>query len=177
MGRKSSITKLPRELRTELDRLLVDGKHTIAEVVQHLQGMGGDVSWSAVQRHSVKLEDVARDIRLSREMAQAIGRELADVPDGDNGRLVIESMQALLLRARMQISSESELNVKEVAAIAAAVRDLQSALRLNVETEMKIRDRVAKEAARAAADVATERGVSAETVTAIKERILGIRTK
>jgi hypothetical protein len=175
MGRKSSITKLTPEVRAELDQWLVEGRHTIQEVVEHLESLGCKVSWSAVQRYNVQLEDVARDIRMSREMAQAISRELADVPDGDNGRLVIESMQALLLRVRMQMAQGEEVSVKEVAAISGAVRDLQAALRMNVDTEMKIRDRVAKEAAEAVVDVGTERGVSTETINAIKERVLGIR--
>jgi hypothetical protein len=175
MGRKSSIKKLDAELRAEVDRLLVDGRYTLEQVVTHMKTLGADVSKSAVHRYSQQLEDVARDIRMSREMAMAIGRELADVPDGDNGRLVIESMQALLLRTRMQIAQGEELDVKEVAAISGAVRDLQAALRLNVDTEMKIRDRVAKEAAKAVEAAGTERGVSAETINAIKERVLGIR--
>lgn len=174
MGRKSSIRLLPDELRTELDRLLADGRHTIAEVTAHLRGLGAGVSRSAVHRYSQDFEKVAQDIRLAREMAQAIGRELEAVPDGDSGRLAIESLQALLLRARMQLASGDELDVAALAQLSRAAKDLQSALKSNVDVELKVRERAAREAADAAEQVAVEQGLSAGTVDAIKERILGI---
>jgi hypothetical protein len=174
MGTKSTIRRLPDELRKEIDRLLADGRHTIRDVTAHLQSMGAAVSKSAVHRYSQDFERVAQDIRLAREMANAIGRELEAVPDGDSGRLVIESLQALLLRARMQISNADELDVDDFAKLSRAAKDLAAALKSNVDTELSIRKRVAAEAAEAAETVATEQGLSGTTVEAIKARILGI---
>jgi hypothetical protein len=174
MARKSSIRMLPDDLRKEIDRLLSDGRFTIAQVAEHMRSLGADVSKSAVHRYSQDFERVAQDIRLAREMAQAIGRELEAVPDGDSGRLAIESLQALLLRARMQLASGDELDVNALAQLSRAAKDLQSALKSNVDVEIKVRERAAKDAADAAEQVAVEQGLSSTTVDAIKERILGI---
>lgn len=172
-SKRSSIRQLPEELRREVDRLLADGKYTIRQVTDHVRAMGADVSKSAVHRYSQDLEDVARDIRYAREMASAIGKELG-AGGGDAGRMVIESMQALLLRARMQLGAEAELDPKAVGSLAAAARDLAIAFKSNVDTELKVRQQAAKDAAKAFSEAATERGLSSETVGAIKERILGI---
>lgn len=167
--------KLPPELREVLDKLLTGNRHTLAEVTEHMKLLGADVSRSAVHRYSQELERVAGDIRLAREMAVAVGRELEAVPDGDAGRLVIESLQALLLRARMQVARGEELSVKEVGMLAGAARDLQAALRANVDTELKIRERAVKDAAEVAGKALKEQaGLSDETVAAIKQRILGV---
>jgi hypothetical protein len=174
---RSSIRQLPDELRKEVDRLLADGRHTIRDVTQHLRSLGADVSKSAVHRYSQDFEQVAADIRLTREMAVAIGRELSDVPEGDSGRLVIESLQALLLRARKQLADTDTLDVPHLAALSRAAKDLQTALKSSVDTEIKVRERAARDAAKAAEEVATEQGLSAPTVEAIKARILGITTR
>ena len=171
---RSSIHRLPAELRKEIDRLLADGRFTIREVTAHLQELGAEVSKSAVHRYSKEFERVAKDIRLAREMAVAIGRELETMPDGDSGRLAIESLQALLLRARMQVADNDELNVKEIAELSRAAKDLSTALKSNVDVELKIRTRAAKEAAEVAEEVGRDEGLSADTVDLIKAKILGL---
>lgn len=174
MGQRSSIRRLPRELREELDALLSDGRWTIRDITAKLRELGAEVSKSAVHRYSQDFERVARDIRLAREMAVAIGRELEAVPDGDAGRLAIESLQTLVLRARMQLANEDELDIQELSFLSRAAKDLAAALKANVDTELKIRAKAAKDAADAATEVAKASGLSAETVDAIRERILGI---
>lgn len=172
--RPSSITKLPPELRAELDRLLADGKYTLQAVTDHLRQLGANVSWSGVQRYSADFERMAQDMRLTREMARAIGQEL-DAVEGDAGRLVIESLQALLLRTRMQVAKGEEIDPAELAQLTRAARDLQSALKLNVDTEIKVRERALREAAEAAEDVGKSEGLTGATIDAIKAKILGIR--
>lgn len=172
---RSSIRRLDPELRAELDRLLSDGRHTIRDITAHLRELGAEVSKSAVHRYSQDFERVAKDIRLAREMAVAIGRELAAVPDGDSGRLVIESLQTLILRARMQLAEDDgDLDIKELSHLSRAAKDLQAALKSNVETELKIRSRAAQDAAEAAEEAARSEGLTEGTIDLIRAKILGI---
>ena len=174
MGKRRPLRELDPAIKAELDRLLADDRHTIREVTGHLRKLGADVSKSAVGRYSQYFEHVTADMRLTREMANAIGKELADTPD-DAGRMVIESLQALLLRARLQVGSESELDPKHVAMMCGAARDLQSALKLNIESSTKVRERAIAEAATAAESAAVAEGLSVSTIEAIKSRILGVK--
>lgn len=176
MGRKAStIRRLPDELRKEIDRLLVDGRYTLSDVTNHMRSLGAEVSRSAVARYSQDFERVADDIRLAREMANAIGRELDAAPEGDSGRLVIESLQALLLRARMQLTDgKDEIDVDEFAKLSRAAKDLASALKFNVDTELKVKQAL-ELASSKVEKVAAASGISAGTIEAIKASILGVQ--
>lgn len=174
MSGASSIKRLPPELRKELDRLLGDGRLTIREITAHMQQLGASVSKSSVGRYSQDYERVAANIRMAREMAQAIGRELDVMSDGDAGRLAIESLQATLLRVQMRLVEDDELDAKMIADLARAAKDLASGMKSSVEVEIKVRDRAAREAARAAETTARSEGLSESTVEKIKASILGI---
>ncbi|HEX2882276.1 MAG TPA: DUF3486 family protein [Polyangiaceae bacterium] len=172
--RPTSITKLPPELRAELDRLLVGGAHTLREVTDHLRSMGAGVSKSAVHRYSQDMEEVARDIKATREMANAIGRELAEVPNGDAGRLIIESLHGLLLQARRQLATGDEIELSDLAHLTRSCKDLQLAFKANVQVEMAVRDRTLREAAEAAAKVGKAQGLGDDAIQEFRDRILGI---
>jgi hypothetical protein len=174
MAHRSTIKKLPDSLRNEIDALLRDGKHTISEITEHLRRLGASVSRSAVGRYSQDFERIAQEIRETREMARAIGREISDDVDGNATQMLVESIHALLLRARMQLADSGDIDAKSVSDLAKAVKDLQTASKSSVEMRLRLRDQVVKEAASVAEEVGTKQGLSAETVQAIKERILGI---
>jgi len=177
MSNKSSIRQLPEALRAEIDRLLRDDKFTIVQIVEHMQTLGADLSKSAVHRYSQDFDRMTEDIRLTREMARAIGRELKDDIDGNATQMLVESMHALLLKARMQLADSGDIDARSVSDLAKAVKDLQTASKSSAEMRLKLRSEVAKEAADAIDEVVTKQGLSASTVEAIKQRILGIGKK
>ena len=88
MPRKSSIKQLPPPIKTEIDRLLSDGRTTIDEIVAHLQKLGVTVSRSAVGRYSQRFEDVSRKMREAREISTAFAKELGDFKNDEVGRVV-----------------------------------------------------------------------------------------
>jgi len=174
MAPRSSIRKLPDELRKELDRLLNDGQFTLIQITEHMRALGADVSKSSVHRYSQDFERMAEDIRLTREMARAVGRELKDDIDGNATQMLVESMHALLLKSRMQLADSGDIDAKSVSDLAKAVKDLQTAAKSSTDMRMKLREQVAREAADVAGEMVEKQGLSAETVENIKERILGI---
>lgn len=138
-----------------------------------MRQLGASVSESAVYRYNLRMQEVAKDIRLTREMAAAVGRELGEVPDG-TGRMVVESLQTLLLRSRMQLSSTEKIDERQLLRLSSAARNLASAWKSHTDTEAKIRDRVLREAAKVAEKTAKEKGLTRETVDLIMRNILGI---
>lgn len=179
MARRSTVKALPPEVRRELDRILTDGHHTLDQIVEHLRRLGAPVSRSALGRYSQEFEAMLADIRLTREMAAAVGRELSDLADGDATEMLVESLQALLLKARKQLIDGEEIRAKDVADLARAVKDLATALRTKADLVAKIREEAEKNtksaAAKAAEAVARERGLSADTAAALKSQILGVK--
>ena len=58
MGRRSSVlSKLPVEVRTEVDRMLIQGTYADTEIVEWLQAKGHDISKSALGRYAKSLRD------------------------------------------------------------------------------------------------------------------------
>lgn len=173
-ARRRPLRDLDAGIRRVLDDLLRDDRHTITEITEHLRQLGAQVSRSAVGRYAQEHERIAADIRAARMMAETVGQELVDVK-GDAGRLVIESLQALLLRARMQLADGEDISAEDLGRLARAAKDLQQALRANIEASIRVREQALRDAAQAATQAATEAGISGELVDAIKTRILGVR--
>lgn len=180
MARRSKVRQLPAEIRSAIVKLIDQGSLSYEQIAERINGLIADpalrVSKSGVHRFGQQHERVLSEMRLVREMAEAAGRELDDV-SGDASRLVIESLQALLFQCRLQLSEEERIDDKAVARLAGATRDLCAAMKSSVDVEVRIRERVARDAADAAAEVATEQGLSTATVDLIKSRILGIAPK
>jgi len=180
MARKSTVKTLPTQIRAEVDRLLADGRYTLDDVVAHLRKLGADVSRSALGRYSKEFEAVAAKMREAREVTTAFAKELGELPDNDMGRMLAELLHTVVFKVLTnQTGADGAADAQDVMFLARSLKDLATANRMSAELEMKIRDRVAtetaKKAAAAAEDAAREQGLSAETVEAIKARILGIR--
>lgn len=178
MGRKSSLRRLPPEVLQEVNRILSEGRLTLDELLEHLRGMGVEtVSRSALGRQKQRIDKVAAKLRQSREITASLVQELgANSTEGEQGRLLVETLRGMIydhLEARIM---EGELgDPKSFMALARTLKDMAQANRLDQDFEAKVRERVQKETVKAVEDSAREAGLSAETVEAIKSRILGIK--
>jgi hypothetical protein len=183
MAHRSSVRRLPDEVRAEVDRLLTDGRYTLDQIVKHLRGLGVDsVSRSAIGRYSQQFERIAEDIKLTREMARAVGAELADLVEDDATQLVVGSIQALLLKARMQFGPDDEIRPKDVADLARASKDLATALRSRAHLRTAVRRELeaevagrAEQAAEAVDQLAQEHGLSAALAAQLRREVLGVK--
>jgi hypothetical protein len=187
MARPSTIARLPGEIREAIGRLRDQGR-TLDEILTHLQGMEVTVSRSALGRHVQQMDKVGERLRRSRAISEALVRQLGDAPESQTARLNIEMMHSFLFdflasaEEGAEEGSEAALahvrDPKSVALMAEAVQRLTTASRQNVEFVARVEDRAAAKAkagaARAAEAVAREKGLSADTVRAIKASILGV---
>lgn len=175
MGRRSSVRRLPPEIRSELDRLLGDGRYTIAEIVAHMRRLGAALSRSAVGRRKLEVEAVTRRMREMREVAEGFARELGAAPEGQTGRLLIELVQSIVFRfAAGRSDEEAETTAQELYHVARAIRDLEAGASLGAERELKVRREAAKDAAKAATGAARKAGLSPEAIATIERDVLGI---
>ncbi len=178
MGRKSSLRRLPPEILQEVNRLLSEGRFTLTEILAHLRGMGVEtVSLSALGRQKQRIDKVAAKLRQSREMTEALVREIGpSVVEGQQGRLLVQTLRDLVFDHLATRVEEGDVDdPKALMALARTLKDMAQATRLAQDFETKVRERVQKETVKAVEDSAREAGLSAETVEAIKGRILGIK--
>lgn len=181
MARMSSIAKLPPEIREEIGRLRLAGQ-TIDDILDHLRSMPAavDVSRSALGRHVQNLDKYEEMIRQSRGLSEALVEKMGDAPESRVARFNIEMMHAVMMR--MMLTEEgkpAQFSPEEMMFLGRMLKDLASAKKTDVEALQKIEERAAArartEAATAAESVAKERGLSAETVQAIRAQILGVK--
>lgn len=177
----SSIDKLPVEVRELIGQLREQGV-TIDAILTKLRDLDVDVSRSALGRHIKGLAEVGEQLRRSREIATALVSRFGEEPDNRVARLNIELMHGLVMQA-ITASAEAEeggdaqpvtFTPEDTMFLARSLQSLASAQKIDTDRLLKVRVEVAKEAAKAAETVGKAKGLTKETMDAIKHAVLGI---
>jgi hypothetical protein len=190
MSRPSSVDQLPEEVRAKIGQLRQLG-WTIDQILEHLSGLVDRApSRSALGRHIKGLDALGERMRRSRHVAEALVRELGDAPESRTARLNIELLHSAVLDLFMRAADgEDGSDAEGVAALAGnpegtmmlakALDHLSRASKTNVDfvmaAEKRATERAKKEAAVAVETVAKERGISGDTLEAIKAGIFGVK--
>jgi hypothetical protein len=189
MPRASSIDQMPEGIRSEIGRLRTQGV-TIDGIIEHLRQLHGAApSRSALGRHIRGLDKLGEKMRRSRDVASALVRELGDAPESTAARVNIELIHTAVLDLFVR-AGEGEMidgdgaaalagNPEGVMMLAKALDHLARASKTNVDfiaaAEARAAARAKTEAASVAETVARERGISGDTIEAIKRGIFGVK--
>lgn len=177
----STIDKLDQEVRELIGQLRMDHGWTIDEILQRLKDMGQSVSRSALGRHVRTLQDVAAEMRESQAMATALAREVGDADQSRmldvNVQLLQSNMFKLMLAANEEDGEGVQLGAKDAKAFADALRSIaltrKTDLDLVERAEKRAADKAKLEAADKATTAARSKGLSKDTVDAIRRAVLG----
>lgn len=181
MPRKSSIKTLPPEILAEVNRILAEGTTTLDEIVAHLGQLGHPRSRSALGRHKQQLDNVAEKLRRSRDMANALVREIGPgATEGKTGRLLVEILQNIAFDFLLkkadgdQADDDEELGSQDFFFLGKALKEMAQAQKIDVDRELKIRAEVIKEVVAKAIDAART-GAAKAGVTLGTEALAQIR--
>lgn len=146
MPRKSTVKRLPPDIRDAVHRLLDSGR-TLDEIRAHLEGLGADVSRSALGRYAQKYEEVAAKLREAREITTAFAKQLEDIPS-DMGRVLTEMLQNITFKLllKQHEGEDPTISPGEIMAFARSLKDVGVAMKTSADMEIKIRDRAKREA-------------------------------
>ncbi len=192
MSRPSSIDRLPPEIKAEIGQLRMRGR-TIDEILAHLRTMTSEQtpSRSALGRHMIKMDMLGNKMRRSREVANALVAQLGDAPESVATRLNIELIHAAVLDLYLSFAENDDdegINdggrealrgdPKGLMMLAKTLDHLTSASRKNqdyiVLAEKRATELANKAAAATVERIGKARGISAETLAAIKSGIFGV---
>ena len=191
MGRKSSIDRLPEDVRGLIEQLHQRG-WTIDQIREKLSEMLDEVpSRSAIGRKLVGMQKVRERLTRSRTVAEALAKELGDAPGSEIARLNVELMHSAILDLYMKFGDGETVDADGMAALQGnpegmmmlckALDHLGRASKSNVDYILAVEKRAAEkaraEAAVAVETVGKERGISASTIEAIKASIFGVQQK
>lgn len=149
--RPSTIDRKESEVRELIATLRIDQGWTIDEILAKLKEIGqGDISRSALARHTQSLDEIGQELRQSREMAKQL---MAQLGEGDEDRMLelnVELMQSMLVRMQTSIGEDGQpvtFNPMEAMLLSKTIQQLAGARKTNADFILKIRDQAKKEAA------------------------------
>lgn len=156
MPRKSTVRRLPPELREQIGQLLEQGR-TLSEITAHLNQLGAEVSRSALGRYKQHLDKVGEKLRRSREVAEALIAKLGAAPESKALRLNVEMMQGAILDLLLKLNEESDgesgndakaitLDPQGAMLLGKALDHLSRASKADAELIGKIKEQASKEA-------------------------------
>ena len=168
---RSSIARLPPELREAVDAAIADGA-TIDEITARIRAEGGACSRSAVGRYVKNVRDLIRQQQEADRANEAWVRALGARAQGRAGLILIETLRTLTLSALADLSRREEpVSTAELARLALVLKRIEGTDKLRLE-----RERAAAKAARAApgaGQAPVRKGLSPEAVAAIREVVEG----
>ena len=169
---RSSIERLPDTLREAVDAAIADGA-TIDEITARIRGEGGACSRSAVGRHAKNVRDLIRQQHEADRATEAWVRALGERAEGRAGPILIETLRTLALATMAHLSQREEpASPEELGRLALALKRIEGTDKLRIERE-RAAAMAAPGAGQPAGRPAGRKGLSPETVAAMREAILG----
>lgn len=181
----SSIDRLDPEIRQLIAGLRIDKGWTIDEIKAQLGKLGqGQISRSALGRHVRSLADVSAQLRDTQIYAEALAKEAGSATPGQmldmNAQLLQANMFRLMLAANEDDGEGVQFSAKDCKALSDALRNLALTRKTELDVIEKAEARAAAQATKEAADKATRvarsKGLSKDTVDAIRFAVLGSDT-
>lgn len=173
MPRKSTIKRLPPEVRERIGVLLGQGR-TLDEILKALAALDVDVSRSALHRYKQSIDKVRERIDRSRAVAEALVQRLGDAPESKTARMNVELMHSVILDivsnaeaggaegdAEGGSDDNSPLNPMGAMLLAKALDHLTKASRTDADLIARIREEATKVATKKAATTVSDVGRAA----------------
>lgn len=182
MPRKSSISRLPAPVRTELERMIREGTYTIDEMVAEIRAMGGHVKRSAVGDFKKRMEDRLVRVREAQEVGRVWVSQLGQNPDSPMGQLVAEVLKTVAFRTITDLDDSGEtVKPMDLMLLSKALKEISGAQKVDHEFRRKLREEFIAEMKARASEVAGEAekearaaGLTDDAVALMRKHVLGV---
>ena len=141
MGRKSSIDRLPADVRSHIERRLRENRLTLDELIADLQQhfpAAQVPSRSALGRKRQAFDEMARSLREIDAAATALVAELGEDFDDRSGALLAQAVTTLATNATFGALQDGDAGVKDVLDLARAAKAVQEARSLSLKERKAI---------------------------------------
>lgn len=179
MARKSSINKLPKDVRTHIERRLRENKFTLDELIADLHEhfpAENKPSRSALGRYRQGFDQMVERMREQENMGRLLVAELGENPDDKAGALMVQSLSILMndVLSRSQ-GQEKDIAIDDVRKLARAAKDTiqarSASLKERQAIEKAAREKLLEEQKEKLAAMPVKGGVTEETKAAIREAL------
>ena len=183
MGKKSSIDKLPKELRGKLLEMLNDPACTQAQIVDAVNAEAGEkvLSTSGMNRYAQKMKRFTEKNRQAREVAEAYLERCGADSRNKMGKVINEQIRLAAYDLMLEIDEIRENPEVSDSALAdillkvsKSLREIEQAEKLNTERTESIRKAALAEAVEVVEKEGKPAGLTEDALDIIKKKILGI---
>ena len=167
---RSSIKRLPPKLREAVDQAIANGA-TIDEITARIRAGGETCSRSAVGRYTKDMRELIRKQQETDRTIKAWVDALGERPEGGAGRILIETLQTMVLSTMADLSARGEpVSTEELDRLSHILKRIEATDKLR-----KDRERAAKKAEKTAQANQPKRqgGLSPEAVAIIRAEVEG----
>ena len=174
---RSSIARLPPELREAVDAAIADGA-TIDEIADLIRGEGGACSRSAVGRYTKNVRDLIRQQQEADRANEMWVRALGERAEGRAGLILIETLRTMTLSTLAELSMREEpATPEELSRLSLVLKRIEGTDKLRLQREQAAAKaaRAAPGAGQAPGQAPPRKGLSPETVDIIDEAVVGFR--
>ena len=185
MGQKSSIDRLPENLRTKLIELLQNPAVTQKEIVELINAEAGEnvVSKSSVNRYKLRMDKFAAKTREAREVADAYIEKYGTESRNKLGKIANEYIRLMVFDLITELEDfkdnggevKPEILSDIIYKVSRAIKELEYSDKLNAERESEIKAEAMKEAAEKVETVCKQKGVSKESMDMILREVFNIQ--
>ena len=163
---RSTVAKLPPELREAVDKAIADGA-TIDEITARIREGGESCSRSAVGRYAKDARALIQKRQEADRVVEAWMQEFGDRPQGELALLFIEGLRAMAIDTMRHLAKREEpASSEDIARLSLALKRIESTEERRIQ-----REKAAQKAAEAAEP---RKGLSPETVALIRSKVEGI---
>jgi hypothetical protein len=182
MGRRSGVDQLTPEVRSWLDRALMDGNFSGYEALEEaMRERGCVLSKSAIHRYGQKIERRFAAIKASTEAARMLTEGAADDQDA-RSEAVIALVQTELFESIVNLQEASEKDIdpaERLGLLSSAAKNIATLTRASVnlkrfQQDMRAKLEVKLAALEAESKSGKGRSFDAETLRIVREEIYGI---
>ena len=165
---RSTVAKLPTELREAVDKAIADGA-TIDEITARIREGGESCSRSAVGRYAKDTRELIQKRQEADRTVKAWMQEFGDRPQGELALVFIEGLRAMAIDTMRHLAKREEpASSEDIARLSLALKRIEST------EERRIQREKAAEKAAEAAKPKPRKGLSPETVALIRSKVEGI---
>lgn len=178
MGRKSSIDKLPADVRSHIEKRLRENRLTLDELFADVREAFPDLaapSRSALGRYRMGFEEIMQTQRAMSTAASALVAELGEDFDDKSGALLTQAVTTLATKATFRQLDQDELDIGDVLDLARAAKAAQESRSLNLRERQAVakmaREKLLEEQKAKLDAMGNKGGVTEETKRAIREAL------
>jgi hypothetical protein len=182
MAGKSTISRLPADVKAYLHKLLREDRLTLDAMVADLQARFPSEtppSRSALGRFKVGFDQLTDKARQQRDMAEAFVGAFGEDASDKTGVLLIEAISTLTYQAAMGAHEKDDITIAEVSALARAAKATMEARTLSVKERQAIehatRERLLQEQAAALDTAVKANGMTEDQAQYWRQTFLGVK--